>query len=204
MEFYNVARSAVYVFFKVFFRVEVDGKENLPTDEAFIVCSNHTSNLDPPLLGACMPFQLAFMAKEELFKNKIFGALIRALGAFPVRRGTGDIGALRSAVKLLKSGKRMVIFPEGGRSDGKHLRKGKRGAALIAVKAGVGIIPVGIEGRYKPFCKIKVHIGKMIRLDEYAERKIESEDLKSVTDKIIMPAISQLSGVRTYEDRISG
>ena len=204
MEFYNVARSAVYVFFKVFFRVEVDGKENLPTDEAFIVCSNHTSNLDPPLLGACMPFQLAFMAKEELFKNKIFGALIRALGAFPVRRGTGDIGALRSAVKLLKSGKRMVIFPEGGRSDGKHLRKGKRGAALIAVKAGVGIIPVGIEGRYKPFRKIKVHIGKMIRLDEYAERKIESEDLKSVTDKIIMPAISQLSGVRTYEDRISG
>lgn len=204
MEFYNVARSAVYGFFKVFFRVEVDGKENIPTDEAFIVCSNHTSNLDPPLLGACMPFQLAFMAKEELFKNKIFGALIRALGAFPVCRGTGDIGALRSAVKLLKSGKRMVIFPEGGRSDGKHLRKGKPGAALIAVKAGVGILPVGIEGRYKPFCKIKVHIGKMIRLDEYAERKIESEDLKSVTDKIIMPAISQLSGVRTYEDRISG
>lgn len=203
MEFYNVARSAVYGFFKIFFRVEVDGKENIPTDEAFIVCSNHTSNLDPPLLGACVPFKLAFMAKEELFKNKVFGALIRSLGAFPVRRGTGDIGALRSAVKLLKSGNRIVVFPEGGRSDGKHLRRGKPGAALIAAKAGVGILPVGIEGRYKPFGKIKVHIGKMIRLDEYTERKLESEDLKAVTDEMIMPAISMLSGVKTYENKDS-
>lgn len=203
MEFYNVARSAVYGFFKIFFRVEVDGKENIPTDEAFIVCSNHTSNLDPPLLGACVPFKLAFMAKEELFKNKVFGALIRSLGAFPVRRGTGDIGALRSAVKLLKSGNRIVVFPEGGRSDGKHLRRGKPGAALIASKAGVGILPVGIEGRYKPFGKIKVHIGKMIRLDEYTERKLESEDLKAVTDEMIMPAISMLSGVKTYENKDS-
>lgn len=203
MEFYNVARSAVYGFFKIFFRVEVDGKENIPTDEAFVVCSNHTSNLDPPLLGACVPFKLAFMAKEELFKNKVFGALIRSLGAFPVRRGTGDIGALRSAVKLLKSGNRIVVFPEGGRSDGKHLRRGKPGAALIAAKAGVGILPVGIEGRYKPFGKIKVHIGKMIRLDEYTERKLESEDLKAVTDEMIMPAISMLSGVKTYENKDS-
>lgn len=203
MFFYNFVRALVYAYFKIFYKVNIVGTENIPTDDAFIVCANHTSNLDPPLLGACLPFKLSFMAKEELFKNKIFAKIITSLGAFPVRRGKGDLGALRSAVKILKSGSKLAIFPEGGRGNGEHLRKGKAGAALIAIKAEAPILPIGINGKYKLFGKITVHIGKKIVLEEYYGKRFDSEELKKITDDKIMPTISELSGVKTYENRDS-
>lgn len=203
MSFYKLARGVVYGFFKLFFRIEVIGTENIPSDEGFIVCANHISYLDPPLLGSCLPFRLTYMAKEELFKNKIFGKLISALGAFPVRRGAGDLGALRTAVKQLKRGSNTVIFPEGGRSDGKYLRKGKSGAVLIASMANVGILPIGIVGKYRLFGKVKVNIGKMIYVNHEDGKKADSDEIKSLTASVLMPAISELSGVQTYENRNS-
>ena len=201
MSFYKFAKSVVYGFLKITFRIRIEGEENIPKDVPFIVCANHISNLDPPLLGSCLPFPLVYMAKEELFHNKLFAKLITSLGAFPIQRGKGDIAALRSSVKMLQSGKKMVIFPEGGRSDGEHLRKGKPGAALIAVKARVNILPVGIRGKYKPFRKITIRIGQMIHLDEYFDKKVDSEDLRKITDERIMTAIADLAEVKTYENR---
>lgn len=201
MIFYNIAKGLLYGLFKLVYRVKIEGRENIPQGGAFVVCANHISNLDPPILGVCMPFQLTYMAKEELFKNKFFGKLISSLGAFPIQRGNGDIGALRSAIRILKDGRKMVIFPEGGRSDGTHLRIGKPGAALIAVKAEVGILPVGIVGNYKPFRKMKIRIGKIISLDEYFGKRLESSEFKRITDDEIMPAIAELAGVKTYENR---
>lgn len=201
MSFYGFARGAVKFICNLLFRIKIEGIENLPQSGAYVVCANHKSNLDPPMLGACMPVQLRFMAKEELFKNKLFGGLLRALGAFPIKRGKSDVGALRAAMKMLASGERVVVFPEGGRSLNDHLKKGKSGAALIAVKAGVNILPIGIDGKYRLFSKIVVRIGEIISLEKYFDEKVESETLQEITDKDIMPAISQLSGVRTYEMR---
>lgn len=201
MSFYKFARTVVRGFYFMLFRIKREGLENIPQNETFVVCANHKSLLDPPMLGVCMPMRLRYMAKEELFRNKIFGSLITALGAFPIRRGRSDVGALRSAMKMLAEGECVAVFPEGGRSPSEHMRRGKSGAALIAAKAGVKILPVGICGRYRPFSKIIVRIGKPIDVGEYFDGKLDTEVLQSITDNSIMPAISELSGVRTYENR---
>ncbi len=201
MSFYGFARGVVKCAYRLLFRIKIEGLENVPEDGAYVVCANHQSNLDPPMLGVCLPIRLRFMAKEELFKNKLFGSLLRALGAFPIKRGKSDVGALRAAMKMLASGERVVVFPEGGRSSKGHLKKGKSGAALIAVKAGVNILPIGIDGQYRFLSKITVKIGKVIPLEKYFDLKVESETLQEITDNDIMPAISQLSGVCTYENR---
>ena len=201
MNLYKVGRAIVSLYYRVIYRVRVEGTENIPNDRNFIVCANHKSNLDPPLLGLCMPFEIRYMAKEELFKNKFFGGLIRALGAFPIKRGKSDVGALRAAMKMVKDGEVIAIFPEGGRSHKDSLRRGKQGAALIAVKTGVDILPVGIRGTYKPFTKMTVRVGKPILLVSYFDKKLSAEDLQVITDQMLMPAIAELSGEKLYEDR---
>lgn len=172
-------------------------------DGACVVCANHKSNFDPPLLGVCLPFPVRYMAKEELFKNKLFGKILSNLGAFPIRRGKSDIGALRSAINMIESGENVAVFPEGARSKENHLRKGKQGAVLIAVKSGVNILPVGISGRYRLFEKMTVRIGEEISLQEYFDKKVSSEELQEITDNKVMPAIAALAGVKTYENRNS-
>ena len=202
MSLYSVGKVIVSGVFSVVFRLKIEGKENLVPGENYLVCANHTSNLDPPMLGVCLPFQARYMAKEELFKIKLFGALIRTLGAFPVKRASRDIAAVKAAISMLEKGESVVIFPEGGRSDGKTLRKGKNGAALVAHRAGVKILPVGISGGYRPFRRTCVRIGKPIDVAEYLgdEKEMEpSQKLQQVTDKKLMPEIARLAGMKMYE-----
>lgn len=202
MSFYGIARGVVGCICRLLFRVKINGAENVPQNEAFVVCSNHKSNFDPVMVAVSLPVELSFMAKEELFGFKPFGAVIRALGAFPVKRGKSDVGALKSAIGILKSGKNLVVFPEGRRSPQNHMGEGKGGAALIAVKSGVNILPVGIKGSYRLFSKISINIGKPIDLTQYAGKRIDSETVKKITDKYLMPKISELSGVPTYEQAV--
>ena len=202
MSFYGFARGLVNGVAHLLFRVKIVGVENVPKDENFVICSNHKSNFDPIMVGISMPVELKFMAKEELFRFKPVAKLISALGAFPVKRGKSDVGALKSAIGALKSGGSLAVFPEGRRSPKTHLGQGKGGAALIAVKAGVNILPVGINGRYGLFSKITVNIGKPIDLSQYFDTKVDSDTIKSITDHMLMPAISMLSGVPTYEESV--
>ncbi len=196
MALYDVGRVAVNIFFRALFRLKIEGKENIPDEsERFIICANHKGYFDPPLVGLAMPFQIGFMAKEELFRNKLFGAFIRKLGAFPIRRGKSDFGALRSAIKMAESSRHIVIFPEGGRSHTNRLRKGKMGAAMVAIKAGADILPVGLEGTYKPFTRITIHIGEPIKLNDYFGRKVSSSEMQELTENVLMPEISRLSRV---------
>lgn len=202
MSLYKVFRGLASVVYHLLFRIKIVGIENIP-DGPCVVCANHKSNFDPPLLAVCLPVPVRFMAKEELFKNKLFGKILLSFGAFPVKRGKGDVGALRSAIKMLESGEKVAIFPEGTRSKKDYLKKGKKGAVLIAVKAGVNIIPVGISGGYRLFEKMTVTIGKEISLDEYFENDATTEDFQEITDTKIMPEIAALAGVKTYENRNS-
>ena len=199
MNLYWIGKGIVSCFLHLCFRIRVEGIENVPKGQNFVVCANHKSNLDPPALGTAMPISLRFMAKEELFKNKLFGALLRALGAFPIRRGKSDVGALRAAVKMIQSGESVGIFPEGGRSKNKgQMRRGKSGAVLIALKAGVDILPVGICGEYKPFSKIIIRIGTPISMANYHNEKIDGEELQRITDEELMPAIATLAEVKVH------
>ncbi len=202
MSFYKFALGLCTCAFKIMFKFSVEGRENIPEDKGFIVTSNHLSNLDPPLLGVALRTPLTFMAKEELFKNRLFSSLIRKLGAFPVSRGGGDIGAIKTALKLLREGHKMVIFPEGGRSRTKGmLRKGKSGAVMLAAKTGTGLLPVGISADFKFRGKVKVTIGKYIDFSEYAKKKLSAEELQSLTDNMLMPEIAKLAGVKVYENQ---
>jgi len=203
VSFYKIARVVVKGLFHIAFRIKAEGRENIPKDENFVVCANHKSVLDPILLGIMLPFDFRFMAKEELFKNKLIGGILSAVGAFPVKRNTGDIGALKISIKTLEEGKSLAVFPEGTRSPEDYMNKGKAGAALIATKAKVNILPVGIEGKYKAFGKLTVKIGTPIQLSEYFGQKNSSEVLQDITDNRLMVAISELSGVPTYESRDS-
>ena len=162
--FYTIVRLLVIGAFKIAFNLKIEGSENVPDGGGTIYASNHRTYADPLFISLLVKKRCTYMAKEELFKNPLFSLLIRSLGAFPVERGKGDTGVIDTAIEKLKSGKNLVIFPEGTRSRDGKVGKGKTGVALIAAKAGVPVIPVGIayEGKLKFRRKVTVRYGKPI------------------------------------------
>ncbi len=185
--------------YRLLFKIEIEGLENIPKDKNFILTPNHLSNFDPPLIAAFLPVEnMAYMAKASLFKVPIVAQVIRAFNAFPVKRGEG-MAAIRMAIKLLKDGKCIAMFPEGRRVRTHGiLGEGKQGAVMIATKAGVGILPVGIESTYKFRNRVKVIIGKYIDMSEYSTQKLSSEDLHNITNNMLMEKIAELAGAKTY------
>jgi len=127
-------------------RWQVKGRENVPGQGAVLIVANHLHLADPPLLGLSINRKVMFMAKTQLFRFRIFGYLLRGLGAFPVHRGQLDRKALRQATLLLSNGSAIVMFPEGMRSKNRQLQPASAGAALIACRCHVPLLPVGIAG----------------------------------------------------------
>lgn len=168
---YYIAKFLVWAAFHIAFRLRIEGRENIPRGEAVIYTSNHRSNADPPLVGIGARGKYAFMAKEELFRGKLFGGLIRSLGAFPVARGKGDMTVIDTAVERLESGRSLMIFPEGTRSRDGKVHRGHSGAALIAAKSGKRIVPVGVVfgDKLRFRTKITVKFGAPIDITEYVE-----------------------------------
>ena len=121
---------------------------NIPRQGAFILASNHISNLDPVLLGICSVRRINFMAKIELFKGAL-GYILTRLGSFPVKRGEADFGAMREALKRLKNGRVILIFVEGTRRIGNEPSKAQAGVGFLAMKSGVPIVPVYVQGTNK-------------------------------------------------------
>ncbi len=168
---YQFCKNIVKIALHIAFNVHYEGRENIPKEGNYIFTSNHRSNLDPPVVGAGIKKKCSFMAKEELFKNKLFGWLIRNLGAFPVARGKGDTGVIDTALARLENGDHLMIFPEGTRSKDGKVHRGHTGAALIAARSGKNIIPVGVVfGEKLRFrCRVTVKFGKMINVTDYCE-----------------------------------
>ncbi|WP_424766093.1 lysophospholipid acyltransferase family protein [Paenibacillus sp. sgz302251] len=179
---YVFFRSLLNAIYTLLFRLEARGTENIPTEGAVILASNHISNFDPPTVGIKVKRKVHFMAKEELFKVPVFGSLIRAFGAFPVKRGGVSKDAIKSAITMLKDGNMLGIFPEGTRNN--QSGAAKKGAAMIAVRSGAVIVPVAIIGRYKPFSKMTVCYGKPIDLSAIIE-DTSSDMLDRVTEAIM-------------------
>lgn len=183
---------------RTFMWVRVVGKENIPAtpgEPPLILCSNHISNWDPVLLEILSPRHVYFMAKAELFSNKLFAWLLgKQLGAFPVKRGTGDTGAIDTAQRLVSEGKLMGIFPEGTRSkDGKLLRP-KSGAALIVSRTGAHVLPVAITTKGQkicPFKKITITFGNPLTPEELHLANAENPELRYGI-RAIMGAIADL------------
>ncbi len=161
------------------FDARVSGAENVPPSGGLIVASNHISYLDPPLLGTWFPRVIHFMAKQELFDTPVFGPLIRAVHAFPVNREAGDRGAIRHALRVLKGGGVVGIFPEGRRNlDGEA--QARSGAVLLASTAQCPVVPVALVGtrlaaKRLRASHVEVRIGKPMRFQGSARKPTKTE-----------------------------
>lgn len=187
-------RYTVIGIYKLVYNFHIEGWENIPQDRPLVLASNHRSYADPVLLTMPMKRPVTYMAKEELFKNKLFGWFITKLGAFPVKRGAGDMQVIDDAVGILDSGRHLVIFPEGTRSRDGKVGRGKTGVALIAAKSGADVLPCGIvfEGEKLRFrSKLTVKFGKVIPASEIAVDDPSPKALKAVKARI-MDAIREL------------
>ncbi|OLP15836.1 1-acyl-sn-glycerol-3-phosphate acyltransferase [Leptolyngbya sp. 'hensonii'] len=138
--------SVVSPMLHAYFRGRIYGAERVPQQGPLIVVSNHASDFDPPIVSNCMRRPVAFMAKEELFRVPVLGPAIRLYGAYPVKRGSADRSALRSAITALEEGWAVGIFLQGTRTPDARITDPKLGAALIAAKTGAPLLPVSLWG----------------------------------------------------------
>ncbi|HXH84324.1 MAG TPA: lysophospholipid acyltransferase family protein [Candidatus Tectomicrobia bacterium] len=146
MNLYTTLKPVAVALMRLLFRLEGRGTEHVPPTGPALLVANHSSVLDPPLIGGACPRQLTFLAKAELFDIPGFGGLIRRLGAHPVRREGADAAALRTAQRLLAEGHALLVFPEGTRGEEGTLRPAKPGAALLATQTQVPVVPVHVAG----------------------------------------------------------
>ncbi|MCM3163123.1 1-acyl-sn-glycerol-3-phosphate acyltransferase [Metabacillus litoralis] len=188
MSLYPFARSVVAGLLKPTFRIKVEGLEHFPKEGGVLLCTNHISNIDPPVVGVTAPRKVLFMAKAELFQVPVLKQLLNNFGTFPVKRGGGDREALRAGLKVLKEGNVLGLFPEGTRSKDGKLGKGMSGAGFFALRSTAAVVPCAIIGPYKAFSTLRVVYGKPINMEEYREKKISTEEMTS----IIMEEIGKL------------
>lgn len=194
MGFYKFIKALVSIIFRMVFRIKIEGKENLPKDGKVILCSNHINILDPVMLAIAVPRPIVFMAKKEVFENKILNKIFTKMGAFPVDREGSDLSAIRNSLKTLKEDKILGIFPEGTRVKEINLDSVKPGIGLIAIKGKAPVIPIYIDSKYNIFGKVNIIIGKPIGLDEYYGQKLGNEDYKDIS-KDIMQSIYLLKNI---------
>ena len=181
------------IFFGLMGGLKVVGAENVPKTGPVIIAPVHVSHIDPPLVGCCCPRRLRFMAKEELFKVFFLGPLIRSLGAFPVKRGEGDLGAIRLTIEELRAGHAVLMFPEGTRGDGVTLNPIQAGMAMLAKRSEALIVPIGIAGSNKmlPRGKSRLHrarvtvvFGEPLDYAKFCEGKKEREARSEFADEL--------------------
>ena len=192
---YTVAKLISYIFCKIYFRLEVNGADNIPKKGGVLVASNHSSFLDPVIVGVGISRQTYYLTKQSLFEIPIFRLLIKALHTIPVRRELVSVSTFKELIKSLNAKKVIILFPEGTRSlDGK-LGQGKVGVGMIALKADVPIIPAYIDGAIKAFPKngkwihpkkIRVIFGKPIMpngkdLNKKNYREISTQVMQSIS-----------------------
>jgi len=174
-----VSKLFVLPIYKIIFRGHLIGRENIPQKDSFIVVSNHGSLLDPPLLGHALGRNISFMAKAELFKVPFLGFIIKACGAYPVKRGIADKNTIKIACKKLSNDNCIGIFIDGTRQINGRVNKPKQGAALLAFKNQKLLLPVAIVNSHRLmrfkfffplFSKIVIKVGKPVQPPQSSSR----------------------------------
>lgn len=178
----TLIKALVGAYYAVIYPVRLIGEENIPQG-AVILCANHISSRDPILLLLRLKRRITFMAKKELFKVKLVGAVLREAGAFPVDRGRADLSAIRESMRVLESGGMLGIFPQGTRSAANERTQVHGGAALIEQRSKAPVVPVYIDGPYRPFRRTNIYIGKPIDLSNFGTRS-DGATINAVTGEI--------------------
>ncbi len=209
--FYLIGKNLFWLIFSTMSRWEVRGRQHVPRTGGVLLIANHTSYADPPIVGAVCPRPVHFMAKRELFFFPL-GQIISRTHAFPVQRGASDQAALRKAVRLLKEGKVLLIFPEGGRSQDGKLMEFEQGAAFVALASGAAVVPIGIVDadrvlpRHSPLprlAKLRVHFGPPLALDDLRGPRVTREAMTEATARMTAALRAVLPRERWERDRPS-
>lgn len=169
----------------IIYRPKVIGKENIPKEGAAVICANHVHFWDSVVIITMLKRKVNVLAKEELFSNKFNRWFANVVGVYPVKRGTADLGAMKTALKLLKNRELLLIYPEGTRNGLAKGTKIKKGAVMIAATAETPIIPIGIQGSFKPFRRVILNIGKPIDYSEYKKETKDKEKMSKLAEKLM-------------------
>ena len=194
--FYRFAWVFCLLVFKLLWRFTATGAENVPRAGPVIVASNHLSYLDPVALGIGLPRMVTYLAKKELFEIPVLSFFVRGCGAYPLDREAGGVAAVRAALRVLKEGRCVGIFPEGTRNLGGSAPE-KGGAAFLAALSGAPVVPAAVAGTKdaKRFSQIRVVYGKPMVITR--NRKADGDDLEKWTAEI-------MRSIRVLEESIGG
>ncbi len=189
--FYFALKYILRLSFSVLFHVRVFGAENYPGQGGALICANHQSNLDPPLVGMSCPRRINYLAKKSLFKFPL-GVIIRLLDAIPIERGGMGIGGIKETLRRIKRNEIVLIFPEGARTFDGEMLKLKPGFVTIAKRTKVPLVPVGISGAFEVWPRgtlfprlgvVYLVVHKPVQPEEFLERE-ESEVVNLMTERM--------------------
>ena len=192
----GVIIKKIYKFLMIIiYRPKIIGKGNIPKDTAAIICPNHVHALDSTLIISMNKRHIKTLAKEELFKNRFFKFLANIYGIYPVKANNKSMESIKISLKILKNNELLMIFPEGTRNGMEKGVKPKDGAIKLAIKSNTPIVPVGVQGNFKPFKKIKVNIGKPIYYSKYKD-EVNNKDVMDKLTEELMKTIVKLRDER--------
>ena len=180
---YDFLRPIVGAYCRLIWGVRPIGVEHINRSGGLVLCCNHIHARDPFALAVCIRRHVRFMAKAELFKNRLVGAVITAIGAFPIRRGESDLTAVRTSISLLQQGHVLGIFPQGTRSRENERTHIEPGVAMIALRAGVPVVPAYIDGPYRLFRRTRGIVGAPVALEDLG-RRFDRETLEKASGRI--------------------
>ena len=189
---FHFAQAVVFLPIRLSFPTKYYGKKNLPKG-ACIIASNHTSNLDAILLALHTWEKKYYLKKKELYTNKLRSAFLNGIGLIKIDRQANDLNAIKNGLKVLKDGKKLVIFPEGKRvnKENGELGEVKQGVSMFAIKAKVPVVPMYIAKKPKFWRRNKVYIGEPFTLEEFYGQKLTSETLEKASE-IVATKINEL------------
>ena len=177
-------------FYRIVFRIKTINQENVPDNEPVIICANHLNIFDAIGIVLFTKKPIRFIAKYEIFENSFANYLLHLYDAIPIRRGLRDLGSMKICVRALKDGESLGLFPEGTRRGLAKGAKVQNGAAYMAMKTNTKVVPVGIQGSFKPFTKVVLNYGKPLDFSRYEEGLPEKDKMdkatKEIMDSIIM------------------
>lgn len=202
---WSLCRGIARIIATLMFDLKVYHRHHIPRSGGVLVLSNHQSYLDPVLIGAHLRRPMSYLAKSELFSNRYFGALLRSLRAFPVKQGSGDVGAVKETIRRLQEGHMLTIFPEGSRCEDGQIGPILPGAALVVKRAGVPIIPCVVEGSFLAWPRsrklplrhpVSVMFGPPMQIDHLSAREITQ-----LIDRTLRQMFEELRENRRHYER---
>lgn len=186
MSFYSFVKKAFKCFSKVFFKYKVIGAENIPDEGNLIIAANHKSNLDPIFLAVAIENrQVAAIAKQELFKIKPLGFILKKLNVISINREKPDVSTVKNILRAIKDGYILGIFPEGTRIKEPGFGQAKGGLSVFAIKGKAQVVPVSIISNYKLFNRVTIYIDKPISFEEYYKQKLTKEENERLAQNVL-------------------